>query len=124
MKRKILMITDWLTCACTTPLIPEGQGVMDVFIRLIKDNDNIRLILVREYEKNLDPRKNETLVRIQNTPQLEAIGPKYNDDLLAYYAASNCFVLSYLEGFPNTVIEAGAMGLPSIIKISMALVKL
>ena len=40
----------------------------------------------------------------------------YGDDLLAYYATSDCFVFpSYREGFPNTVLEAGAMGLPSIV---------
>ena len=29
LKRKILMATDWLTCACATHVIPEGQGVMN-----------------------------------------------------------------------------------------------
>lgn len=27
--RKILMCTDWLTCACATHIIPEGKGVMN-----------------------------------------------------------------------------------------------
>lgn len=27
LKRKILMATDWLTCACATHVIPEGEGV-------------------------------------------------------------------------------------------------
>ena len=27
LKRKILMTTDWLTCACATHIIPEGEGV-------------------------------------------------------------------------------------------------
>ena len=36
--------------------------------------------------------------------------------MLACYAASDCFVFpSYREGFPNTVLEAGAMELPSIV---------
>ena len=28
LKRRILMATDWLTCACATHVIPEGEGVM------------------------------------------------------------------------------------------------
>ena len=45
-----------------------------------------------------------------------AVGRKGGDELLAYYAAADCFVLpSYREGFPNTVLEAGAMSLPSIV---------
>lgn len=37
-------------------------------------------------------------------------------DVRPYYALSNAFVLpSYREGFPNVVLEAGAMGLPSIV---------
>lgn len=44
------------------------------------------------------------------------MGAKYGDELLEYYAASDCFVFpSYREGFPNTVMEAGAMGLPSVV---------
>jgi glycosyltransferase involved in cell wall biosynthesis len=27
LKRRILMATDWLTCACATHIIPEGEGV-------------------------------------------------------------------------------------------------
>lgn len=27
LKKKILMATDWLTCACATHIIPEGEGV-------------------------------------------------------------------------------------------------
>lgn len=29
LKRKILMVTDWLTCACATHVLPEGQGVLN-----------------------------------------------------------------------------------------------
>ena len=29
LKRKILMATDWITCACATHVIPEGQGVLN-----------------------------------------------------------------------------------------------
>ena len=57
-----------------------------------------------------------TKERINNTPQIETVGPIFDDTLLLYYAASDCFVFPrYREGFPNTVMEAGAMGLPSIV---------
>ena len=32
LKRRILMFTDWLTCACATHVIPEGEGVNGLLI--------------------------------------------------------------------------------------------
>lgn len=86
------------------------------FTKLQKKYDNIRLLLVGNFEHKLDPLKPETLKIINENPDIELLGPKYGDDLLAYYAASDCFAFpSYREGFPNTVMEAGAMDLPCIV---------
>lgn len=180
LKRKILMATDWLTCACATHIIPEGEGVkndllsngitkkplkvlgygnvrgvdMDyyslrpevvekakefkkdiftfVFVGRIVGDKGInelceafdrlsgivkaRLVLVGPFEDNLDPISDKSRKIIERNPSIEAVGGKFGDELLAYYAASDCFVFpSYREGFPNTVLEAGAMGLPSIV---------
>ena len=182
LKKKVLMATDWLTCACATHIIPEGEGVkadllnngitkkpikvlgygnvkgcdMDYFSRReevicaaeqIKDNSkftylfigrvvkdkgineliaafkklyssypNIRLVLVGPYEDDMDPISEDSRKAIDTFEDIVAVGKKTGVDLLAYYAASDCFVFpSYREGFPNTVIEAGAMGLPSIV---------
>ena len=90
--------------------------LVEAFTKLYNKYVNVRLLLVGEYETELDPLETVTIDRINALPAIEAVGPQYGDDLLGYYAASDCFVFpSYREGFPNTVIEAGAMGLPSIV---------
>lgn len=90
--------------------------LMEAFIRLLKEHNDIRLFLLGNYEQDLDPVSELTIERIESTPEIQAVGPKFGDELLAYYAASDCFVFpSYREGFPNTVMEAGVMGLPSIV---------
>ena len=73
-------------------------------------------MLVGRYESELDPLSVITSDSIDSMPQILAVGPQYGEDLKAHYAASDCFVFpSYREGFPNTPIEAGAMGVPSIV---------
>ncbi|MBR5673763.1 MAG: glycosyltransferase family 4 protein [Muribaculaceae bacterium] len=174
LKRRILMATDWLTCACATHVIPEGEGVkndllnhhitrkhievlgygnvrgidldyynpasievkhnegftfvfvgrivrdkginelVSAFDRLHAEHNDIRLILVGAREDNLDPVLPNTIERINRGDGIEAVGRQ--SDVRPFYAQADALVFpSYREGFPNVVIEAGAMGLPSIV---------
>ena len=180
MKRRILMLTDRILCACATHIVPEGQGarhdllsagitrkdlrvlangnvrgidpdhycrseqvmaqadkirvpgvftfvfvgrlvadkgireLVYAFSRLHAEHPDTRLILVGRQEPQLDPLPAETLRLIESSDAIQAVGNQ--DDVRPWMAASDALAFpSYREGFPNVVIEAGAMGLPSIV---------
>ena len=181
LKQKILILTDRLTCACATHIVPEGEGVkadltrfgitrkplavlghgnirgidldhfsteapgvveesakirrdgvftfifigrlvgdkginelVEAFSRLNTERTHTRLILVGPEERELDPLTPATLKSIGSNPAIEAVGSQ--SDVRPWLAASDALVFpSYREGFPNVVIEAGAMGLPSVV---------
>ena len=172
LSRQILMMTDKITCACATHIIPEGEGVkMDLqwsithkpmkvlgygnvkgidldywkrtaqkveelpftfvyvgrivrdkgmnelisaFVRLHKECTYTRLVLVGRFEDTLDPVLPETRHLIESSGGIEAVGEQ--KDVRPFYEQSDALVFpSYREGFPNVVIEAGAMDLPSIV---------
>ena len=73
-----------------------------------------KLILVGRLEQELDPLNSETLEKMRNDADIISVG--YQDDVRPYFAISDVLAFpSYREGFPNVVMQAGAMGLPSIV---------
>ena len=74
----------------------------------------IKLLLVGPLEQAHNPILNITLSEIKRNVQIISTG--YVQDVRPYLALSHCLVLpSYREGFPNVVLQAGAMGVPSIV---------
>ena len=86
--------------------------LIDAFARI--KGSNVKLLLVGGLESDLDPLKSETIHEIDNNKNIISVG--FQKDVRPYFAISHCLVFpSYREGFPNVVLQAGAMGLPSIV---------
>ena len=102
---------------CFVGRIVRDKGINELvsaFQRLHQAYPNTRLVLVGPFEEQLDPVLPETRQAIEQQAAIEWMG--WQDDIRPFLAASEVFVFpSYREGFPNVVLQAGAMGLPSIV---------
>ncbi len=91
------------------PLVPSPQSLIPS-----PESRNHKLLLVGPLEAELDPLSDKTLQEIQNNPHIISVG--FQKDVRPYFAIAQALVFpSYREGFPNVVMQAGAMGLPSVV---------
>ena len=75
---------------------------------------SIKLLLVGGLENDLDPLNPETLAEINQNKDIISVG--FQQDVRPFFAIADALAFpSYREGFPNVVMQAGAMGLPSIV---------
>ena len=88
--------------------------LVESFESIFESFPDSRLLLVGDYEVGLDPLQSRTNAIIENNVGIISVG--YQTDIRPLLSVSNVLVFpSYREGFPNVVMQAGAMGLPSIV---------
>ncbi|CAM4325368.1 glycosyltransferase family 4 protein [Gillisia limnaea] len=88
--------------------------LIKAFSKLHQSNPDCNLLMVGPFEQELDPLTPETLDIMQTHPGIISVG--YQQDVRPYLAISDVLTFpSYREGFPNVVMQAGAMNLPSIV---------
>ncbi|EFK35845.1 glycosyltransferase family 4 protein [Chryseobacterium gleum] len=79
-----------------------------------ENEQHSKLLLVGPLEQDLDPLSPDTLKEIETNRDIISVG--FQKDVRPYFAISDALVFpSYREGFPNVVMQAGAMELPSIV---------
>ena len=117
MKQAVAYREEGCFTFCFVGRIVRDKGINELvsaFVRLHEKYPQVRLLLVGPFEKKLDPVLPETEKAIQNHPAIRFMG--FQSDVRPFLVASDTLVLpSYREGFPNVVLQAGAMGLSSIV---------
>lgn len=97
--------------------IVRDKGIAELvaaFTRLHRDHPETRLVLVGNQELELDPLPDETQQQIRDCDGIIEAG--WQSDVRPWFVASDVFTFpSYREGFPNVVMQAGALGIPSIV---------
>ena len=89
------------------------KELVQVFCKIQPDYSNLKLILVGSYEQDLDPLPLELIEQIENNPSIFHVN--WTENGAYYMSIAHSFVFpSHREGFPNVVLQAGAMNLPVI----------
>lgn len=184
-RKRLLMLTDRITCACATRVLAEGEGVRNdlacygitrkeigilgngnvrgidlrlysrtpeiiaegsglrqrlailegqftflfvgrlvgdkginelvaAFCDLLSAYPDIHLVMVGEERDGCLSLEKSTVRDMRNIGNIHVV--EWQSDVRPWYAMADALVFpSYREGFPNVVIEAGAMELPSIV---------
>lgn len=112
--RKQYQIPENVKVFCFVGRIVPQKGVnelMEAFIRIDRNDTYLFILGAPDEINSLDQ---ELLTKIKKKKNVVFTGAVSDPE--RYVAASDYLVLpSYREGFPNTILEAGALGIPSIV---------
>ena len=94
----------------------KDKGVEELvaaFVRLQNEFPNCKLVLLGPQEADLDPLKTPTINAIRDNKSI--IHVDWTDEVEYYLTLATLFVFpSYREGFPNVIMQAGAMKCPVV----------
>ncbi len=104
--------------------VVKDKGINEMvtaFKEIVKEHTDVKLVLVGPFEMSgeneimdSDALLPETTEYIKVSKQIMTVG--FQKDVRPYFSISDCLVFpSYREGFPNVVMQAGALGLPAIV---------
>lgn len=93
----------------------KGMNELTVCMKRFKaEKKNVKLLLVGRFESKLDPLNADNEEFLRSDPNIHFLG--YQNDVRPFFVAADVLVFpSYREGFPNVVLQAGAMGIPAIV---------
>lgn len=112
LRKKLGIVADDAFVLCFVGRLNRDKGLKELMGAFVGMPDNTHLLLVGSLDATA-PVDDETLVQIQTHPHVHVLG--FVDDIRPVLLASEVMVLpSYREGFPNVVLQAGAMGLSVI----------
>jgi glycosyltransferase involved in cell wall biosynthesis len=114
--KKALSFNPSLTYILSVGRIVKDKGISelsDAFQKLYSADNRLRLVLVGSFEEKLDPLDPEVMQLIKSHPGIILAG--WHDEVEYYMYLSDILVhASYREGFPNVVLQAGAMECPVV----------
>lgn len=117
-KRKIGFDEKLIYFLCVGRIVKDKgiDELVQAFSTLYQQNMQVRLLLVGEYEDQLDPISEEARALLHSHPGIIMAG--WSSDV-EYYMHFSFALLhpSYREGFPNVLLQAGAMLCPVICSI-------
>ncbi len=89
------------------------KGIKELVHAFSNLSGNVELTLVGDFDEegSLDE---QTLKQIKNNPKIKSVGFQY--DIRPFLVNASVLILpSYREGFPNVLLQAGAMAIPCLV---------
>lgn len=109
-----LQYDEKLTYLLSVGRIVKDKGIdelLNAFQQVHKQKENTRLVLLGSFEEDLDPVSEEAKQILKQHPAIIHIN--WSNEVEYYmHLATVLLHPSYREGFPNVLLQAGAMGCP------------